>query len=140
MSNGAYNKGLKAYLAEDLETAMACWLPLAEAGNALAAYRVGYMHETGQGVPVDARLAARWYDKAALAGQREAMAALGSLFLHGLGVTQDYNRAYVLLSLASAHGAKGAAGLRDRAASFLSPDQLATLEREASRRFDHHGP
>lgn len=137
MSDGTYNEGLKAYLSDDFAAALACWQPLAESGHGPAAYRIGYMHETGQGVPADATQAAVWYDKAALAGYSEAMAALGSLFFHGVGVPQDYSRAYLLLSLAVAHGARSAAGLRDRAAAFLSRDQLAALEQEASRRFEH---
>lgn len=137
MSDGSYNKGLKAYLSDDFATALACWQPLAESGHGPAAYRIGYMHETGQGVPADVTQAARWYDKAALAGECEAMAALGSLFLHGIGVPQDYSRAYLLLSLAVAHGARSAIGPRDRAAGFLSRDQLAALEQEAGRRFEH---
>lgn len=137
MSDGAYNKGFKAYLEDDFATALACWQPLAEAGHGAAAYRIGYMHETGQGVPLDATVAARWYDKAARAGNADAMAALGALFLHGIGVPQDYSRAYLLLSLAVANGATSSMHLRDRAATFLSRDQLASLEQEASRRFAH---
>jgi uncharacterized protein len=137
VSDGAYNEGLKAYLCDDFATALACWQPLAEAGHGPSAYRIGYMHATGQGLPADVTEAARWYDKAARAGEPEAMTALGALFLNGIGVPQNYSRAYVLLSLAAAHGDHDAVGLRDRAASFLSSDQLATLEQEAGRRFEH---
>jgi TPR repeat protein len=137
VSNGAYNKGIKAYLADDFAAALACWQPLADAGHGPSAYRIGYMHETGQGVPLDATAAAAWYEKAAGAGDADAMAALGSLYLHGIGVPQDYSRAYVMLSLAVALGATGSIALRNRAASFLSSDQLASLEQEARRRFAH---
>ena len=137
MSDGAYNEGLKAYLSDDFSAALACWQPLAESGHGPAAYRIGYMHETGQGVPADVTQAAHWYDKAAQAGDCEAMAALGALFFRGYGVPQDYSRAYLLLSLAVAHGARSAAGLRDRVAALLSRDQLASLEQEAGRHFEH---
>ena len=136
MSESAYNDGLKAYLTDDFETALACWVPLAEAGHGPAAYRLGYMHETGQGVSADIAQAALWYGRAALTGEGEALAALGSLYLHGTGVPQDYSRAYLLLNLAAARGARFAAGLRDRAAAFLSHEELATLEQEAARSFE----
>ena len=136
MCDGAYNEGLKAWLSDDFTAAMAYWQPLAESGHGPAAYRIGYMHETGQGVPADITEAARWYERASLAGESEAMAALGSLFLHGTGVPQDYSRAYLLLNLAAACGARQAAALRDRAAQFLSHEELAALEQEAGRRFE----
>jgi TPR repeat protein len=137
VSDGAYNEGLRAFLADDFISALAFWTPIALEGHGQAAWRIGTMHETGQGVPQDGGIAAEWYERGATAGERQAMAALGALYLNGFGVPQDFARAYLWLSLAVARGDYGAMALRDRAAANLSRDQLAEVEHQVERRFSH---
>lgn len=137
MSDGAYNEGLKAYLDDDFAGALAHWLPLARAGHGPTAFRVGQMSEFGQGLPRDPAVAATWYEKGALAGDSDAMAALGMLYLHGLGVSQSYADAYLWLSMAAACGKVSVISLRERAASQLSRGQLTEMEHQTRRRLDH---
>ena len=42
----------------------------------------------------DYRRAARWYEKAAINGSRQAQHRLATLYARGQGVAQDYARAY----------------------------------------------
>ena len=51
MSDSAdFQRGLNAYNSEDLATALSEFAPLAEQGNALAKYNLGYMYKKGLGV------------------------------------------------------------------------------------------
>jgi uncharacterized protein len=58
-------------------------LPLANAGNSLAQYRLGTLYYQGHGVPEDEKQAVYWWKKAAAQGSSEAMFQLGSAFLFG---------------------------------------------------------
>lgn len=57
--------------------------PLANAGNALAQYRLGMLYYHGQGVGEDEKMAIYWWKKAAAQGNVESMFQLGSAFLFG---------------------------------------------------------
>jgi len=57
--------------------------PLANAGNALAQYRLGMLYYHGQGVAEDEKMAIYWWKKAAAQGNVESMFQLGSAFLFG---------------------------------------------------------
>ncbi len=56
-----FDEGLAAYERGDFETALREWEPLAEQGDAQAQTRLGSMYATGDGVPNDYPVAARWY-------------------------------------------------------------------------------
>ena len=56
-----YEKGSAAYEAGDYATALQEWMPLAEAGDANAQFRLGFMHYLGKGVPKDYADAGKWY-------------------------------------------------------------------------------
>jgi TPR repeat protein len=58
-------------------------LPLANAGNSLAQFRLGSLYYNGQGVPEDEKQAIYWWKKAAAQGYAEAMFQLGSAYLFG---------------------------------------------------------
>lgn len=58
-------------------------LPLANAGNPLAQYRLGMIYYNGQGIPEDEKQAVFWWKKAAAQGYVEAMFQLGSAYLFG---------------------------------------------------------
>ncbi len=84
----------------------------AEAGDAGAQARLGYMYFTGewmtgpssnwgkQGAPQDAKEAFKWYRLAADQGLADAQCALGEMYEKGKGVPQDYVQAYAWYSLA----------------------------------------
>ena len=61
----------------------------AEAGNARAQYRLGYMYDVGQGVSQDSAEAMKWYRRAAEQGYARAQLTLGYRYDAGQGVPQD---------------------------------------------------
>ena len=89
-----YQAGEDAYLAEDYETAMREWGPLAVQGDARAQNMLGYMYRFGQGVSQDYELARKWYRRAADSGNAQAQNNLGALHRYGLGVKKDYQEAF----------------------------------------------
>jgi hypothetical protein len=60
----------------------------------------GYRHLTGQGVPQDATLAARFFLEAAQAGEPQAQYQLGLMHMDGLGVPKDILWGYFWLERA----------------------------------------
>jgi TPR repeat protein len=84
-----FDDGRLAFMQEDYATAMAEWLPLAEAGDPEAAYWVGSMYASGQGVRIQLREAVKWYRLAADKGHPEAQYHLGFMYRVGNGVTRD---------------------------------------------------
>ncbi len=74
--------GIAAYEGKDFAAARRELLPLAEAGDAEAQWRLGRMFELGLGVPQDLREAASWYRRAAEKNQPDAAFHLGALYHH----------------------------------------------------------
>ena len=56
--------GQAAYDRGDFNAAYNEWLPLAEAGDAEAQFRVGRLYDVGEGRPADWPKAVKWYEKA----------------------------------------------------------------------------
>lgn len=67
--------------------------------KAAAHYRLGFMHEHGQGVPVTYAEAAYHYRIAALEGNVPALRRLINFYLTGTGVSLDFDRAAYWLGL-----------------------------------------
>ena len=59
----------------------------AKKGDAAAQYRLGEMHDLGQGVPQDYKAAVQWYRRAAQQGHAQAQFALAEMYKNGDGVT-----------------------------------------------------
>jgi TPR repeat protein len=59
-------------------------------GRALAQGNLGYMYDTGKGVPQDYAEAMKWYRLAAEQGVAKAQNNLGYMYDKGRGVSQDY--------------------------------------------------
>ena len=78
----------------------------AERGDPGAQTQVGFMYETGRGLPQDYMAAVYWYRRAAEQGYPRGMHLLGLMYDKGLGVAEDYVTAYKWLNLAAA-GAEG---------------------------------
>ena len=68
---------------------------------------------------------------AADAGDRQAMLALGRLYVQGLGVLQDYVEAHKWLNLAASRGEAAALQERDALAAKMTPMQIATAQERA---------
>lgn len=95
-AEAGFAEAMAAYRIADYATAYREFLPLAEGGMAAAQYRLGLMHENGQGVKRDLAEAEKWYARAAEQGYSSAQYNLG--FVHYAqndiaGTTQWWSRA-----------------------------------------------
>ena len=86
-------KGEEAYDAGDYKTALSYLKPAAEMGNADAQYRLGWLYDTGKGVPQSYKTAMEYYEKAAAQGHSYAMFSLGWFYCYGQGVKINYEKA-----------------------------------------------
>ncbi len=136
VSEDDFMAGLAAYDAGDYRTAFEEWRALAEAGGAEAQTALAGLYSAGEGTPVDATAAVRWYRRAAEQGDAVARQNLGDLYEQGRGVARDLVSAYVWLSLAAEQGRSWSARRRDEIAAQLTPEQRAQAEArlEARRR------
>ncbi len=75
----------------------------AEAGDRVAQYNLGVLHEAGQhGVVMDKAQAVSWYRKSAEQGYENAQYNLGVMYLRGEGVAADRDAAIRWFRLAAA--------------------------------------
>jgi hypothetical protein len=108
---------------------------LAKGGNIKAQAQLGWMYETGRGVPQNFFEAAKWYSRAAVQGDGWAQFGLGMLYNKGEGVVRDFVLSYMWLSL-SASQAVGEdrdfkARMRDALASKMTREQVAAAQEMA---------
>jgi TPR repeat protein len=97
-----WDKGEAAYLAEDYETALQEWRPLAEQGHAEAQVSLSGMYLSGRGVPQDYAEAVKWYLLAAEQDDDHAQYYLDSLYRYGH--LQDYAETVKWVRLAAEQG------------------------------------
>ena len=71
--------GIEAWQKGDAAEAVKIWQPLAEKGDADAAFNLGQAYRLGKGVPLDLAQAQSWLEKAARKGHVDAAATLGLL-------------------------------------------------------------
>jgi cell division septation protein DedD len=71
--------GIEAWQKGDMAGAVAIWRPLAEKGDADAAFNLGQAYRLGRGVPLDLAEAKSWFDRAARRGHVDAQTTLGLL-------------------------------------------------------------
>ena len=71
--------GIDAWQKGDAAAAVAIWRPLAEKGDADAAFNLGQAYRLGKGVPLDLAQAQGWLERAARKGHVDAAATLGLL-------------------------------------------------------------
>jgi TPR repeat protein len=76
--------GIEAWQRADYSAAVAIWRPLAEKGNADAAFNLGQAYRLGRGVPINIAAATTWFQRAAAKGHIDAETTLG-LLLFGNG-------------------------------------------------------
>jgi uncharacterized protein len=94
----------KAYSGKDYKTAYKLFLPMAEQGNDKAQYKLGIMHNDGQGVPQDYEEAIKWFRLAAEQENHKAQLSLGLSYKDGIGVTKDSEEAMKFVTLAADGG------------------------------------
>ena len=98
------NDANAAHERRDYTTALRLVRPLADQGNALAQYKLGYMYDNGEGVPQNYAEAMKWYRLAAEQGDADAQTSLGSMYDNGAGVPQNYAEAMKWYRLAAEQG------------------------------------
>ena len=86
---GPVEDALTAAKRGDYATALRLWRPLAEQGDAVAEYFLGFMYREGYGVPQDYAEAVKWFRMAAEQGIADAQNNLGDFYKEGWGVRQD---------------------------------------------------
>ena len=64
---------------QDTQKGLEWYRKAAELGNPRSMFALGYAYQCGQGVEPDLKEAARWYEKAALAGHSNAFIVYRSL-------------------------------------------------------------
>jgi hypothetical protein len=76
--------------------------------NTKAQNNLGCIYEKGTGVPVDHKVAIKWYGAAAEQGDHDALCNLGLMYAKGVGVTQNFHNAADLYRKAAEMGAADA--------------------------------
>jgi hypothetical protein len=71
--------GIAAWQKQDFTTAVAIWRPIAEKGDADAAFNLGQAYRLGRGVKLDLAQAQVWLEQAARKGHVDAQTTLGLL-------------------------------------------------------------
>ncbi len=71
--------GIEAWQRADYSAAVAIWRPLAEKGDADAAFNLGQAYRLGRGVPTNIGAATTWFQRAAAKGHVDAETTLGLL-------------------------------------------------------------
>jgi hypothetical protein len=73
--------GIDAWRKQDYAGAVAIWRPLAEKGDADAAFNLGQAYRLGRGVTLNLSAAQTWYERAARQGHVDAQTTLGLLLV-----------------------------------------------------------
>ena len=99
-----YHRGLKAYSAGDLTTAIKEWLSEVNSGEPISQINLGIIYSTGTGTSQDYVKAVGWYRLAADQGIAKAQYALGFMYYKGYGTRQDYFKSVRWWKLAAEQG------------------------------------
>jgi cell division septation protein DedD len=79
LSAQSVTAGIDAWQRADYSAAVAIWRPLAEKGDADAAFNLGQAYRLGRGVPINLAAAQSWFERAATKGHVDAQTTLGLL-------------------------------------------------------------
>lgn len=128
-------QGVSAFNRQDYVSASRIFIPLAEQGVASAQSYLGFMFETGRGVPQNYTEAAMWYRRAAEQGDSLAQYSLGLLYDKGFGVPRDIVEASKWLNLSTAaappRAREARARIRDAVASKMTRGEIARARARA---------
>ena len=132
----AFGDGVGEYARGDYPRAARLLQIEADRGRPLSQTYLGFMYQTGRGVPQNFELAALWYRRAAEHGVPAAQYLLAMLYDKGFGVPQDWVEAEVWLDLAAAAGNARDRGfwstMRDNVAMKLTLDERALAQQRAA--------
>jgi uncharacterized protein len=122
-------QGIVAFDRQDYASASRIFIPLAERGDPAAQSYLGFMFETGRGVPQDYAEAAMWYRRAAEQGDSLAQYSLGLLYDKGFGVPRDIVEASKWLNLSTAaapvQAREARARIRDAVTTKMTRGEIA---------------
>ena len=128
-------QGVAAFNSQNYMVAAQILTPCAERGNASAQAYLGFMFETGRGVPQNYTDAAMWYRRAAEQGDSLAQYSLGLLYDRGFGVPQDIIEAGKWLNLATAgappRAREARARIRDAVTTKMTRGEIAQARLKA---------
>lgn len=134
---GTLRQGIAKFSREDFVSAARIFVPLAESGDAVAQTYMGFLYETGRGVPQSYTMAAYWYRRAAEQGNDTAQYTLGLLYDKGFGVRQDLVEANKWLNLSAAAGTREnreyRARMRDAVTTKMTRGQISASRQQAVR-------
>jgi TPR repeat protein len=126
---GTFRQGVAAFNRQEYLLAAQNFFPLAEQGHPAAQSYLGFMFETGRGVPRNYTEAAMWYRRAAEQGDSLAQYSLGLLYDKGQGVPQDIVEANKWLNLSTAASPRRArearARIRDAVTTKMTRGEIA---------------
>jgi len=112
----------------------------ADQGDPSAQFTLGTRYATGEDVPQDYGIAARWFQKAAEQGLVIAQDTLGNYYWAGRGVAKNITQAYYWSVLARMGGNEASRLRVSFLAQQLTPEQARSIERSAGEFFRQHPP
>jgi hypothetical protein len=122
-------QGISAFNRQNYVLASHIFIPLAEQGLPAAQSYLGFMFQTGRGVPQNYTEAAMWYRRAAEQGDTLAQYSLGLLYDRGQGVPRDIVEASKWLNLSAAAAPRRArearARIRDAVTTKMTRGEIA---------------
>jgi len=131
----SFRQGVSAFNRQDYVSASRIFIPLAEQGEPSAQTYLGFMFETGRGVPQNYTEAAMWYRRAAEQGDSLAQYSLGLLYDRGFGVPRDIVEAskWINLSAAAAppRAREARVRIRDAVTTKMTRGEIAQARRRA---------
>jgi len=128
---GPLEDGSTAYDRGDFATALRLFHLLADQGNALAQFNLGFMYSNGRGVTQNDAEAVKWYRLAADQNDALAQSNLGDMYSYGRGVPKDYVHAQMWFILSAEQGNQTAAKKREINAQHMTPAQIAEAQKLA---------
>lgn len=127
----SFELGLKAFEAENYDTAFKEWVLADIADDAGAQNGIGWLYEKGLIGTANPALAAQWYKKAAESKHDGALLNLGNLLDDGVGVEKDYEAAVKNFEEAANLGnpeAQNNLGRMYREGHGVKPDEKKVVE------------
>jgi TPR repeat protein len=125
----SFRQGISAFNHRNYLSAWRSVIRRAELGEPAAQSYLGFMFETGRGVPQNYTEAAMWYRRAAEQGDSLAQYALGLLYDKGNGVPRDIVEASKWLNLSTAAAPERArearARIRDAVTTKMTRGEIA---------------
>jgi uncharacterized protein len=131
----SFRQGVSAFNRQDYASASQIFIALAEQGEPSAQAYLGFMFETGRGVPQNYTEAAMWYRRAAEQGDSLAQYSLGLLYDRGFGVPRDIVEANKWLNLSAAaappRAREARVRIRDAVTTKMTRGEIAQARRRA---------